>query len=138
MRKLIKRWSFLLEKRKRNSRKIKSLDKNIIKTSNNTFLLPCVENKIFVQTTFRIFLFATLNETKNHIMHNHQSYQSLHYRTEYLDLEFDNIYKIYLVLCCAKTVIKKRINAKMSKINCLPSFGSHLCPVYFCLKFHSG
>ena len=52
-----------------------------------------------------------------------------------LDLELDKIFKIFLLLGYQETVIKKTIKATQSKMNCLPSFGPHPCPVYFHLPY---
>ena len=52
-----------------------------------------------------------------------------------LDLELDKIFKIFLLLGYQETVIKKTIKATQSKMNCLPSFGPHPCPVYLRLPY---
>ena len=52
-----------------------------------------------------------------------------------VDLELDNISKIFLSLGYPETVIKKTIKATQSKINCLSSFGPHPCPVYLHLPY---
>ena len=49
-----------------------------------------------------------------------------------LDLELD---KIFLLLGYQETVIKKTIKATQFKMNCLPSFGPHSCPVYLILPY---
>ena len=49
----------------------------------------------------------------------------------------DNIFKNFYLLCYPETVIKKRIKDTQSKINHLPSFGPHRCPVYLRLPYIS-
>ena len=52
-----------------------------------------------------------------------------------LDLELDKIFKIFPLLGYQETVIKKTIKATQSKMNCLPSFGPHSCPVYLSIPY---
>ena len=52
-----------------------------------------------------------------------------------LSLEFDTIYKVFLSLSYPATVIKKTIKTTQSKMNRLPFFGPHPCPVYLRLPY---
>ena len=55
--------------------------------------------------------------------------------TDCLDLEFEKIYKVFLSIGYPETVIKKTTKATQSKMNRLPSFGPHPCPVYLRLPY---
>ena len=47
-----------------------------------------------------------------------------------LDEELDNIFKMFSSLGYPENLIKQKIKASQTKMNSLPIFGPHPCPVY--------
>ena len=116
------------------SGKIHFLDINITRNSNNTFSTSVYRKENFSPHYISWNSFCPTKQ-KLKIIQCITNRAIKICTADCLNLEFDNIYKIFLSLGYPETVIKKTIKATQSKMNRLPFFGPHPCPVYLRLPY---
>ena len=119
---------------RRNCRKIHFLDIQITRNSNNTFSTSVYRKENFSPHYISWNSFCPTKQ-KLKIIQCITNRAIKICTADCLDSELDNIFKIFLSLGYPETVIKKTIKATQSKMNSLPSFGPHPCPVYFHLPY---